>query len=163
MKKFPDMDRLDLLIEKSADSDPDIAKAFFAFRLASQKALGKIEGFFTKYNLRHSQVSIMLVLYANENRPETSVNISNKLGLSSATISNVVHTLEKKGFIERKKQESDKRFYSIILSEDGIKFLDDFIPDYQSHYMRLFSNFTEEEIKTMKELSLKLFHNLDTF
>ena len=163
MKETPDMNKVELLIKKSPTADLNIAKAYFAFRLVSQKTLGKFEGYFTQFNLRHSQVAIMLVIYVNDNIPYTSIEISKKLGLSTATISNVLNTLEKKGFIEKSKQKMDKRYYNVFLSDAGMDFLNSFIPDYLSYSEKLFSNFSEEEIKTLERLSLKLYSNLDSF
>ena len=161
MKKFPNMDNAHLVVKNNSDKDLEIARAFFAFRLASKRALGKFEGYFTKFNMRHSQVAILLALHVNEDKTETSINISHKLGLSTATISNVLQTKWKKDFIKKEKQDNDKRFYNITLKEAGRNFLKDFIPDYQSYYERLFSDFTEEEIKALEKLSLKLYVNLE--
>ena len=68
-----------------------------------------------------------------------------------------------KDFIKKEKQDNDKRFYNITLKEAGKNFLKDFIPFYKEKYENFLSNFNADELNYLKELSLKIFSNLDSF
>ena len=163
MNKFPDMEKFNLLTEEYGLNNPDIMKAYFGFMLAAQKANGRVESYLSQFNTTSSQISILLILYLNNNEPETSGNISKKLGLSAPTISNVIKTLSQKNFIKKIKEKNDKRISKISLTEEGYSFLDDFIPGYYQKYQQLFMDFTDKDLENLKFISLKLFHNLNLF
>ena len=102
-------------------------------------------------------------MYLNHNKPETAGNISKKFGLSAPTISNVIKTLYQKKFIKKIKDKNDKRVYKISMTEEGYHFLNDLIPEYHDRYKKIFSEFTDEELRCLEQISLKLFHNIDLF
>ena len=49
------------------------------------------------------------------------------------------------------------------MTEEGYRFLNGLIPEYHSRYKKIFSEFTDEELKCLERISLKLFHNIDLF
>ena len=105
----------------------------------------------------------MLLLYFNQNKPETPGNIAKKLGLSNPTISNVLQTLEKNNYIKKMKLKEDRRSSIVYLSDEGMEFIKEFVPLYAQKYEQLFSNFDTSELNNLKNSSLKLISNLNYF
>jgi DNA-binding MarR family transcriptional regulator len=163
MNKFPDIEKLNLLSEKYNIDDLEVMKAYFSFMMTVQKATGRIESYLSRFKTTTAQVSILLLLHLNKGVYETAGSLSQKLGLSGPTISNVLNTLSRKEFIKRVKDENDKRVVQITITEEGTSFMDSFIPQHYLKYKQLFSNFSAEELENLKILLLKLFHNWDTF
>ena len=85
------------------------------------------------------------------------------MGLSTPTISNVLKTLHKKEYIQKRISQENKKSSYIILDKNGINFLKDFIPFRKEKYEDFLSNFDVNELNYLKELSLKIFSNLDSF
>ncbi len=152
-----------MLIQEYTTGNSDIISAFFSFLFTSQKFSGKMEGFLTKFNLTNTQLSILLLLHLNKDSFETPSSISKKLGLSTPTISNVLKTLHKKEYIQKQTSQENKKSSYITLDKNGINFLKDFIPFYKEKYENFLSNFNADELNYLKELSLKIFSNLDSF
>ena len=152
-----------MLIQEYTTGNSDIIGAFFSFLFTSQKFSGKMEGFLTKFNLTNTQLSILLLLHLNKDSFETPSSISKKLGLSTPTISNVLKTLHKKEYIQKQTSQENKKSSYITLDKNGINFLKDFIPFYKEKYENFLSNFNADELNYLKELSLKIFSNLDSF
>ena len=152
-----------MLIQEYTTGNSDIMGAFFSFLFTSQKFSGKMEGFLTKFNLTNTQLSILLLLHLNKDSFETPSSISKKLGLSTPTISNVLKTLHKKEYIQKQTAPENKKSSYITLDKNGINFLKDFIPFYKEKYENFLSNFNADELNYLKELSLKIFSNLDSF
>ena len=152
-----------MLIQEYTTWNSDIIGAFFSFLFTSQKFSGKMEGFLTKFNLTNTQLSILLLLHLNKDSFETPSSISKKLGLSTPTISNVLKTLHKKEYIQKQTSPENKKSSYITLDKNGINFLKDFIPHCKEKYEDFLSNFDAEELNYLKELSLKIFSNLDSF
>ena len=163
MNKFPDMEKFNILSEKYKINDLNVVKAYFSFMMTAQKANGRVESHLSQFGTTNTQLSILLTLYLNQNKPEIAGNFSKKFGLSAPTISNVVKTLCQKKYIKRVKDKKDKRVYKISMTEEGYSFLNNLIPVYHSRYKKMFSEFTDEELKCLEQISLKLFHNLDMF
>ena len=163
MNKFPGMEKFNILSEDYGINDLDVIRAYFSFMMTAQKANGRVESHLSHFGTTSTQLSILLTLYLNHNKPETAGNISKKFGLSAPTISNVIKTLCQKKFIKKVKDKSDKRVYKISMTEEGYTFLNNLIPEYHSRYKKMFSEFTDEELKCLEQISLKLFHNLDMF
>lgn len=70
-----------------------------------------------KYNITGPQ---LLCLYAVvENGPTTLTEISKTVSLSSSTLLGVVDRLEKKGYLERKRDSKDRRKVFITATEKG--------------------------------------------
>ena len=157
------MDKIYLSIQEYTVSNSNIAKAYFSFLLSSQKIMGRTESFMSNFNVSNTQLSILLLLHSSKAFSETTSSISKKLGLSIPTISNVLSTLHKKKFIQKKSLPKDKRSTYIGLDRNGVDFLKKFIPLYKQKYEELFSNFNINELDDLKNLSLKIFFNLNDF
>ena len=160
--KFPNLEKLDIVMEEFKISNLNEAKVHSVLSLVSQKVNGKSESILSRFNTTNTQILIILLLYFSDEK-ETPINISKKLGLSTASISNVLNTLYKKGFIRKEKHKNDKRSYHVFLTDNSINFLNKFLPEYYAKSKQLFVNFSQEEIEIFKILLLKLFSNLDFF
>ena len=162
-EKFPDIEKLKLLMQEYTANDSDSIGAFFSFLFTSQKFSGKMESFLTKFNLTNTQLSILLLLHSNKNSFETPSSIAKKLGLSIPTISNVLKTLHKKEYIQKQTLPENKKSSYITLDKNGIDFLKVFIPLCRKKYEDFLSNFNTKELYNLENLSLKIFSNLDFF
>ena len=162
-EKFPDLEKLNILIMKYNIANSELTKSYLTLLLTAQKIMGKTESFLNQFNVTNTQLSIMLLLYVNETERETLSSISGKLGLSSPAISKVLNTLHKKDFIIKKENLNDRRCKYISLSKKGRNVLNTVIPEYCSKYEEFLSDFTLGELKKLRELDLKLFFKLDSF
>ena len=154
--KFPSEKHYELLAEDFPDIDEDITKSYLEFILICQKTIAKIESYLSKIEMTNSQFLILLSLYVSDKNIDNVTSISEKLGISNVTVSNVVKTLQIKGLVERKKLKEDKRFSRVVLNEKGIDFMKNFIPEYYSKYKELFKTFDKDELLELQFLISKL-------
>ena len=103
--KFPSEKHYELLAEDFPDIDEDITKSYLEFILICQKTIAKIESYLSKIEMTNSQFLILLSLYVSDKNIDNVTSISEKLGISNVTVSNVVKTLQMKGLVEKKKIE----------------------------------------------------------
>ena len=82
----------------------------------------------------------------------TQKELGEELGITPASLSEVLMKLEQKGYIERFKDEIDRRFIRVHLTEDGIAALN----DLEEKGSDPFAALSEKEQETMKELLFKL-------
>lgn len=71
-----------------------------------------------QFNLTFSQYLVLLTLW--EENPQTLLAIGKKLNLASNTLTPLLKRLEKDGWVQRNRDENDKRNLIIKLTEKGI-------------------------------------------
>ena len=87
------------------------------------------------------------------------VNISQlceEMSLSKGTISGIVARLEKADYVKKIKDEKDKRNTYVAFSDKGFEFAKNFIEEINGSFDKVFENFTEEEVKQVKDALTKL-------
>ncbi|BBF43708.1 transcriptional regulator, MarR family [Lachnospiraceae bacterium KM106-2] len=70
-----------------------------------------------EYEVSAAEYPVLMILYRQDGR--TQENVVSELAIDKSAITRVVKSLEEKGFIERKKDEVDKRCNRIYLTEKG--------------------------------------------
>ena len=154
--KFPSEKHYELLAKDFPSVDSDITKSYLEYILICQKSIAKIESYLSKIEMTNSQFLILLCLYVSDKNIDNVTSISEKLGISNVTVSNVVKTLQMKGLVEKKKLKEDKRFSRIVLNKKGKNFMENFIPEYYSKYEGLFEKFDKDELLQLQFLISKL-------
>lgn len=104
--------------------------------------------------LTHQQIMIIKLVAHNK-----EVNISRlceEMSLSKGTVSGIVQRLEDIGYIEKVKYENDKRNTYVRFSKRGLEFANEFRNKINESFDKIFENFTEKEVKEVKEGLLKL-------
>jgi DNA-binding MarR family transcriptional regulator len=86
---------------------------------------------FAKGHLTGPQQSAMAALVASEGL--SLKELSEQLGLAHSTTSGIVDRLEKKGMVERKPGESDRRFTQIAVTGAVRKFMNETMPRISIH------------------------------
>lgn len=79
--------------------------------------------FHSRYGITLNEGMLMCVL-KTEGELTSSV-LAERLGLSFSNMSKVIASVEKKGFLERKLGETDKRQMYFFLTDEGQKVMDD--------------------------------------
>lgn len=67
-----------------------------------------------------------------------------------------IDSLEKKGLVERRSDEADRRKYLIFLTDAGRGQMERAVPLIESERARLFGDFTKSDLATFKQLLLKV-------
>ena len=88
----------------------------------------------------------------------TQKELGEGLGITPASLSEVLLKLERKGYIDRFKDESDRRFIRVQLTEDGVAALDALEEKGDDPFIILSS----EEQETLKNLLAKLLGDWET-
>ncbi len=104
------------------------------------------------YELNPTEFTVMEVLYSKGEQPIQI--IGNKVLLASSSITYVIDQLEKKNFIERKVNESDRRVTLVSLTKEGQEKMEDIFPQHSEVIQELFKDLSEDEINALSE-SLK--------
>lgn len=91
----------------------------FPLYAVSREIVKKYKPYLDEINLTYTQYITMMVLW--ENREIMVKELGKRLFLDSGTLTPVLTALEKKGFVSRRRSETDKRDVYAIITEAGME------------------------------------------
>lgn len=104
------------------------------------------------YGVNPTEFMVLELLY---NRgPQAIQVIGNKVLLASSSITYVIDQLEKKDFVQRKKNKEDRRVTLVSLTAKGQKLMKEIFPQHSSVISKLFEDLSDQDLTKLSE-SLK--------
>ena len=100
-------------------------------------------------------------LYDNRDKDIFQKDFENKFSIRPSTASNILKTMEQKGFILRVSVESDARLKKIILTDKAIEIHERVIKEIEDREKRLKSGIREEELQVFFSVMKKLSANME--
>ena len=128
----------------------------FPLYAASREIIKKYKPFLDEIDLTYTQYIAMMVLWE-----ENNINVKTlgeKLFLDSGTLTPLLKKLETKGYIERKRSNSDERNLVVSITKEGLK-LRDVAKDIP---LKIGScvNLNEKEAKELYSILYKILKNI---
>ncbi|GMT50234.1 MAG: MarR family transcriptional regulator [bacterium] len=118
-------------------------------------AYDQMQEVFGAYGLTSQQYNVLRILRGQYPEAITTANIHNRMLEKNAGVSRLVDRLLKKDFVEKTVCEKDKRLVDVIISDKGLKVLEEI--DSEWHRIdAIYSNLSDEEIHTLNGLLDKL-------
>lgn len=90
----------------------------------------------------------------------SQVELSEALGVSTASVATSIKRLCKAGFVERREDETDRRINRISVTESGKKTFLEGHAECEKVDKMMFDGFTDEEIKTLLSMLRRMSDNL---
>ena len=154
------------LRELCPESNPAIVDLMQKLRFVSHSLYQRLEGQSAEINLSFAQYRILLHLHfceTMENRPSLNPSeISERHRVNRNTISSLISTLEKGGYIIRQLDEADRRKFNIGLTQLGREIVRDHFRCHAQTTSKLFETLTEAELNEFGRILDKLAIQLDT-
>ena len=127
----------------------------FPLYVCSKEIVRRYKPYLDELNLTYTQYIAMMVLW--EEREVTVTELGKQLFLDSGTLTPLLKKLEQKGFVTRKRMESDERNVCISIPDKGEKLKEEAvkIPEKMSCCISL----NPEEVKTLYTILQKVLGN----
>lgn len=103
-----------------------------------------LDSFFSQYSLSSGRFTLMLLLKRSPNGLMPS-ELAQKVGVTQATISGLINSLEKAEIVKRMTHERDGRSFVIRLTENGEALCNKVLPEYHTRVSHFWSSFDVEE------------------
>ena len=159
LKNLP---RYDCLLEASRefpDLDPSACEAYLHLLRAGDEAFRFGEHFFVSRSMSRGRFTVlMLLLDKTKNEPvsKTPAELADMAGVTRATMTGLVDTLERDLLVKREPDKTDRRMMLVTLTEKGIELLRSALPEYFRRVADLMGPLSEEERKTLVKLLNKV-------
>lgn len=161
LKNLP---RFECLLEASRefpDLDPSATEVFLHLLRAGDEAFRVIESHLAQNDISHGRFGVLMALWGNCQRGGrdtalTPAELAERTGVTRATITGLVDTLERAGFVTRMPHLEDRRMMSIRLTRRGEGLLARIMPEHFRRMAWLMDSLSETERRTFVRLLLKV-------
>lgn len=129
----------------------------FLLLMQTSKAIQeRIRDEMSKHKLSITEFSVLEVLFYQGK--QTIQQIGNRILISSGSMTYVIDKLEQKGIIKRNDCRVDRRVIHITLTAEGMKMMENIMPQYKEMVDSFFGELTVEESEVLVN-SLKKVNN----
>ena len=175
-----DLPRYDCLLEAAKefpDLDPSAVEAFLHLLRTGDEVFGLTDKNLSDHNISHGRFGVMMLLWHGgeearngdslaaagcEGGPRTPAELAEAAGVTRATMTGLIDTLERDGFVKREPDPNDRRMMSVRLTPEGERFLVQFLPGHFQAIASLMSPLTETERKILVQLLGKVQQHAST-
>src|ERR1043165_3780837 len=152
LKNLP---RYECLLEASRefpDLDPSATEVFLHLLRSGDEAFRVVESHLAQHDITQGRFGVLMALWGNcqradcENeKPLTPAELADRTGVTRATITGLVDTLERAGLVTRTPHPDDRRMMCVGLTKRGEKLLAKIMPEHFRRMAWLMSPLTEAE------------------
>ncbi len=166
-----DLPRYECLLEAAKefpDLDPSAAEAFLHLLRTGDEAFGVTERHFAAHHISQGRFGVLMLLWRGAQPrsagnsqppgcgPRTPAELADAAGVTRATMTGLIDTLERDGFVKREPDPSDRRMLLVQLTAKAENFLRAFMPGHFRSVAAVMDTLSETERKTLVRLLVKI-------
>ena len=168
-----DLPRYECLLEAAKefpDLDPSAAEAYLHLLLTGDDVFAVTERNLSDRSISHGRFGVLMLLWRSTQPraaqtvdadeclagPRTPAELAEAAGVTRATMTGLIDTLERDGLVKREPDPDDRRMMSVLLTPKGEKFLNEFLPGHFKLMAKLMAPLSESERKTLVKLLIKI-------
>ncbi len=115
-----------------------------------------------RFGLSDGKLSVLFQLLLAAEAPLSPSQLAERVGVTRATITDLVAGLERDGLLRREVSAEDGRMALLHLTEAGHALLDELLPEHFQRLQRLMQALSEQEKRELIRLLCKISQNLAT-
>lgn len=159
LKELPRYECLAEASKQFPDLQPAACEAFMHLIRAGEEVMRVMNAHFAAHNITQGRFLVMMLLMEKEGncpRATTPAELADLASVSRATITGLLDTLERDGFVRRQPDPSDRRQMSVHLTPKGQGFMHDILPGHFRLITQLMGNLSTHEQQTLSRLLTKV-------
>ena len=160
LKEVPKYECLLERAKRYPELDPSAMEAFLHFLRTSTELFESIKAAHASHNFSDGRFGVMMLLNRDPGKPVNPADLADRADVTRATMTGLIDTLERDGFVKREHAPADRRMMLVQLTTKGQNFLDEILPDYFRRVAVLMSPLTAAERQTLVTLMGKIQQSL---
>lgn len=169
-----DLPRYECLLEGAKEFpelDPSACEAYLNLLRTGDEVYGVVERYLSEHHISQGRFSVLMLLWRTsqmkcrampdgdtvENQgPRNPAELADAAGVTRATMTGLIDTLERDGLVRREPDPKDRRMMSVELTPEGETFLKQMLPGHFRLMAALMEPLSEVERKTLVGLLNKV-------
>lgn len=139
---------------RGTEAEKRVLDAYIKLMRASNTVIDRITPILSRYNLTVSQFGVLEALL--HRGPMCQKDLAGKLLQTGGNMTMVLNNLEKRGLVERQRQEGDRRYVTVALSGTGRSLVDEVFPTHLEELRATFEVLSESELAELGALCRRL-------
>lgn len=156
LKDLPQYECLIKAAEQCPELDPSATAAFLNLLRTGDLVFEVINRFLTHNNISQGRFTVMMLLRRPWVETCTPASLAEESGVTRATMTGLLDTLEKDGMVVRQADTHDRRTLHVRLTDQGRACLDSIFPEYFKGVSRTMSPLNPPERQELVRLLQKL-------
>jgi DNA-binding MarR family transcriptional regulator len=156
LKELPRFDCILQAAQRHPDIDPASTEAFLHLLHTTDLVSGSETQLLSRHHLSPGRFTVLMLLNRHCDEPATPATLADAAGVTRATMTGLLDTLEKDGLIQRSQNASDRRLTMIQLTAEGVELMENTIPLYFRNITRMLAALSQEESAQLVGLLQKL-------
>jgi len=165
-----DLPRYECLLEcakRFPDLNPGASEVFMLMLQVADQLHSVKTDFLGRHGLSNGRFTVLMLLSTvglqtceddagNQRKGLTPAELAEMAGVTRATMSGLIDTLEKDGLVRREADPSDRRMMRVLLTARSDRFLDQVLPGYFRRVAAIMDPLASSDRQTLKTLLLKV-------
>ena len=157
-----DLPRYECLLKAAQaypDLDPSATEVFLHLLRSGDEVFRVSERHLARHHISEGRFGVLMALWSSSERPGgdgrnalTPAELADRTGVTRATITGLVDTLEKDGLVTRAPHQEDRRMLSVTLTPRGRELLREILPGHFRRMSWLMATLSEQERVTLVRL-----------
>ncbi len=150
-----DLPRYECLLEASQkypEMDPSACEVFLYLLRAGDEAFRVCDANLSKHHVSQGRFTVLMLLLdkaTGQVKSHTPAELAEAAGVTRATMTGLIDTLERDGLVTRTPDPTDRRMMSVTLTSHGQRRLQEILPAHFKRMGALISVLSESERRTM--------------
>lgn len=142
--------------QRHPDIDPASTEAFLHLLRTTDLVSISETALLARHHLSPGRFTVLMLLNRRCDTPATPATLADAAGVTRATMTGLLDTLEKDGLIQRSHNAADRRLTMIQLTSEGLALMENIIPAYFRNVTQMLGALSREESAQLVGLLQKL-------
>ncbi len=151
LRDLPTGETFDRFAARYPALDPTATECFLRVLRLGSDYLEFLDGLLAEHGLRHGRWITLILLMREADGTARPSELAEKQGVSRATMSGLLDTLEGEGLIERRADDADGRTLLVTLTRRGRAKLDRVMPEYYGRVAALMNQVDRSALEVLVE------------
>lgn len=163
LKDLPTAKTLHDLAKRYPDLDSSALMSCIVLLRSGSDMLAALERILGRYGLSQGRFLTLIVLNRDPEEEVTPSDLAERVGVTRATMTGLLDTLARDGWIERIQHNEDRRRVVVRLTQDGLEHLGRMLPGYYREISGIMAGLNEREHETLVKVLNKVRQGLSQF
>jgi DNA-binding MarR family transcriptional regulator len=156
LKEVPQYECLLERAKRYPELDPSAMEAFLHLLRTSTAVFEAFRAMMARHELSQGRFTVLALLNRDPEKPVNLADLADRSGVTRATMTGLIDTLERNGLVKREPSSGDRRMLLVRLTKKGRTYLDKILPDYFRRVSALMLGLSDSDRKTLVLLMTKI-------